>query len=135
MHEYSVATELISAVLPHLEGVRGKIVSVVLRKGELRILSDHALQEAFSIASTGTRLEGAALIIEPVPASVHCPHCGFQGQPETLSDPRFHLAVPVLSCPQCGKDVEITAGRELIIDRFTVDEDATADSVGRTTDA
>jgi len=122
VHEYSVAAELIAAVLPHAEGISGRIIAVVLRKGELRILSDHALKEAFSIASTGTLLEGATLEIEQVPAAVHCQHCGFQGRPETLSDPRFHLAVPVLSCPQCGKDVEITGGRELLVDRLSVDE-------------
>ncbi|MBN1859817.1 hydrogenase maturation nickel metallochaperone HypA [Candidatus Bipolaricaulota bacterium] len=126
MHEYSVAAELIAAVLPHAESVSGRIVAVVLRKGELRILSNHALKEAFSIASTGTLLEGTNLRIEQVPAAVHCLHCGFRGRPETLSDPRFHFAVPVLSCPQCGEDVEITAGRELLIDRVTVDEDKEA---------
>lgn len=134
MHEYSVAAELIAAVLPHAQGVAGKVVAVVLRKGELRILSDHALREAFSVASAGTALEGARLEIEPVRTAVRCEHCGFRGRPETLSDRRFHFVVPILSCPRCGHDVAITAGRELLVDRLTVDEESPP-SGSRTQDA
>ncbi len=123
MHEYTVAAELIAAVLPYAERLSGKIVAVVLRKGELRILSNHALKEAFSIASTETRLEGAGLRIETILAEVYCSHCGFRGRPETLSDLRLHLEVPILTCPECNMDVEIVAGRELLIDRLTVSDD------------
>jgi len=120
MHEYSVASELVSALLPKAEDVEGRIVAVFLKKGELRILSDTALRNAFEIVAEGTRLAGARLEIELIPVRVTCPACGYSGPVERVSDPAFHFAVPILSCPSCSEEVEIQAGRELYVDRLSV---------------
>jgi Zn finger protein HypA/HybF involved in hydrogenase expression len=37
-----------------------------------------------------------------------------------LSDEGFHFAVPILTCPKCGADVEIRSGRELSVDRVSL---------------
>jgi len=63
MHEYSVVAELVSALLPRLEEHPGEVTTVFLKRGELRILSDWALKNAFEIVTEGTRLEGASLIV------------------------------------------------------------------------
>ncbi len=120
MHEYSVVAELVEALLPRLDEHEGVVTSVYLKKGSLRILSDRALKNAFEILTEGTRLEEASLVIEAVPARVACGHCGFEGAAEVLEDEAFHFAVPVLSCPVCGGDVEIRAGRDLSIDRVSI---------------
>lgn len=121
MHEYSVAAELINALLPQVEAIDGQIVGVILKKGEMRILSDHALINAFEMVANGTRLEKAKLIIELVPVSVSCASCGYQGAVDHVSDDAFHfVAVPILTCPKCQSEVDMKTGRELYVDRLTV---------------
>jgi len=120
MHEYSVVAELVAALLPRLEEHPGQVCAVFLKKGDLRILSDRALCNAFEIVAQGTRLEAATLEIESVPASVACRSCSYEGPAKMLRDEEFHFAVPILSCPKCGADVEIRSGRELSVDRVSV---------------
>ena len=120
MHEYSVASELISALLPRLDAHPGRIRAVILVKGELRILSDGALRRAFEILAEGTRLAGADLVIEPVETRIRCPSCGYVGRADHVREEAFHFAIPILSCPTCGGEVDIEAGRELYVDRVTV---------------
>lgn len=130
MHEYSVVTELVALLLRRLEGTAGTILSVRLKKGELRILSDTALVSAFEIVSQRTRLEGASLEIEEVKASLSCRACGYRGPAEYLRDEAFHFAIPVLSCPRCGETVEILSGRELLVDSVCVaTEESPAESL------
>lgn len=123
MHEYAVASELITSLLPRLEDVSGKIVSIHLKKGELRILSDQALMDAFEMLAEGTRLEGAQLEIEHVAVSLHCRTCGYEGRGETVSDDAFHFSLPVLTCPRCSGEVEVLSGRELYVGKVTVVEE------------
>ena len=121
MHEYSVAAELINALLPQVDTIEGQIVGVVLKKGDLRILSDHALINAFEMVAQDTPLAHAKLVIELVPVNVICDSCGYEGAVEQVSDDAFHFAVPILSCPKCQSEVELKTGRELYVDRLTVE--------------
>jgi len=122
MHEYSVVAELVDALTKRLDGISGTVTKVHLRKGELRILSDRALINAYEAVAQGTRLEGSVLEIEVVPAQVRCKSCPFQGAATVLQDETFHFAIPVLSCPDCGSDVEVLAGRELTVESVSIDE-------------
>ena len=126
MHEYSVVSELISILLPKLEKHAGRISAVILVKGELRILSDTALRNAFELLARETRLEGSELVIEPVEVRVRCRACGYEGPAGHVSDESFHFAIPILSCPTCGAEVDVEAGRELYVDRVTVQSEAPA---------
>jgi hydrogenase nickel insertion protein HypA len=131
MHEYSVVAELVSALLPQLEEVRGRVVEVHLCKGELRVLSDVALRNAFALIVAETPLDGATLRIERVSATVRCDACGFCGAPELLSDPALHFSIPVLSCPRCRGEVTLVAGRELHVDTVSVEDGAVSDRDGK----
>ena len=128
MHEYSVASELINALLPQAETIEGQIVGVILKKGEMRILSDQALTNAFELLAEGTPLEGARLVVELVPVTVSCSSCGYEGSVDHVSDEAFHFAVPILSCPKCQSEVDLQTGRELFVDRLTVQTPAETDS-------
>ena len=120
MHEYSVASELISALLPKAETIEGLIVGVILKNGEMSILSDQALANAFELLAEGTLFENARLIVEAIPVSVSCASCGYTGAVDHVSDDAFHFAVPILSCPKCQSEVDLQTGRELYVDRLTV---------------
>jgi hydrogenase nickel incorporation protein HypA/HybF len=128
MHEYSVAAELVSALLPQVAAIDGRVVGVILRKGEMRILSDHALANAFEMVAQDTPLENARLTIEVVPVSVTCASCGYEGAVDQVSDDAFHFAVPILTCPKCQSEVDMKTGRELYVDRLTVETESTSDS-------
>jgi len=107
--------------MERLDNTPGRIVRVLLCKGELRVLSDHALQNAYEVVTRDTPLQDSSLDIEPIAVTVRCNACGFQGSPELLSDPSFHFAIPILSCPRCGAEVDLLTGRELYIGRLTVE--------------
>jgi len=128
MHEYSVVSELISALLPKLEEHPGDVSAVILVKGELRILSDTAMKSAFELLAQGTRLEGAELVIEPVEVRVRCRGCGYAGAADHVREESFHFAIPILSCPSCGAEVDVEAGRELYVDRVTVRSEELAEA-------
>lgn len=127
MHEYSVAAELVNALLPQAEVIEGRIAGVILKKGEMRILSDHALANAFEMVSQDTPLENARLIVELIPVSVSCASCGYEGPVDHVSDDAFHFAVPILTCPQCQSEVDMKTGRELYVDRLTVETQSDSD--------
>ncbi len=124
MHEYSLAHSLLSALLEHLEKhpAPGRIRKVHVKKGELLILSEWALKEAWRILAEGTKLSGSELVLENVPVRVRCPSCGYEGNARYLAEEGWHQAIPILSCPRCGAPVEIREGRELAIVGLTVDE-------------
>ena len=120
MHEYSVVAELVSGLLPQLEKHPGRVKAVILRKGDLRILSARALVNAFEVVAAGTRLEGASLEIEPVAARVSCRSCDYEGAADIRKDDEYHFAVPILTCPKCQGEVDVVSGRDLYVDRVTM---------------
>lgn len=124
MHEYSLAHSLLEGLLEHLSThpVEGKIVRVHVRQGELLILSQEALEEAWRILTEGTPLAGSELEIEKVPVVVRCRACGYRGDARYLVEEGWHQAIPILACPKCGAQVEIVEGRDLAIVSLTVEE-------------
>jgi hydrogenase nickel incorporation protein HypA/HybF len=124
MHEYSLAQGLLGSLLDYLREhpVPGRVKKVHVQKGELVILSEWALKEAFSILSEGTELSGAELVIENVPVRVRCPSCGYEGDARYLTEEGWHMAIPILSCPHCGLPVEIISGKELAIVGLSIEE-------------
>lgn len=125
MHEYSLAQSLLESLRAYLREhpVPGRIRKVHVRKGELLVLSEWALSEAWRILAEGTELSGSELVLENVPVRVRCPSCGYEGEARYLAEEGWHMAVPILSCPRCGAPVEILSGRDLAIVGLTTEED------------
>ncbi|MCX7750307.1 MAG: hydrogenase maturation nickel metallochaperone HypA [Candidatus Bipolaricaulota bacterium] len=123
MHEYSLAHALLDGLTDHLREhpVAGRITAVHVRKGELLILSEEALAEAWRILTAGTPLAGSALRLEKVPVKVRCGSCGYEG-PVKYAGEGWHFAVPILACPRCEGRAEVIEGRELAIIGLSVDE-------------
>lgn len=124
MHEYSLAQALLEGLLTHLKEhpVDGRVRKVHVRKGELLVLSEEALAEAWRILTAGTGVAGAELRIEKVPVRVRCPTCGYAGPVRYASEEGWHFAVPLLACPQCGGRADVVEGRDLAIVGLTVAE-------------
>jgi hydrogenase nickel incorporation protein HypA/HybF len=124
MHEYSLAHSLLQGLLEHLERepVSGRVRKVHVRQGELLILSQQALKEAWHILTERTPLAGSELEIERVEVRVRCRSCGYRGPVPRVEGEGWHFQAPVLSCPRCGGRVEIEEGRELAIIALTVEE-------------
>jgi len=132
MHEYSLAQSLLASLLAYLEKnpAPGRITKVHVKKGELLILSEWALKEAWRILSEGTELSGSELVLENVPVRVRCPSCGYEGNARYLAEEGWHIAVPILSCPRCGSPVDIVKGRDLAIVGLTVEESSPVKNSG-----
>jgi hydrogenase nickel incorporation protein HypA/HybF len=123
MHEYSLAQALIEGLREHLREhpVAGRVRKVHVRKGELLILSEEALAEAWRILAEGTEVAGAELRIERVPVKVRCRTCGYAGSVKYVSEEGWHFAGPVLACPQCAARADVIEGRDLAIVGLSVD--------------
>jgi len=103
MHELAIAESLVDAVL---ERTADRQVTVVrIRVGRLSGVVPDALDFCFEIAVAGTRLEGAVLVIEQLTGRAACRTCGDD----------FDLADLILLCPCGSADVEVLAGRELML--------------------
>lgn len=124
MHEYSLAQSLLESLRAYLREhpLPGQIRKVHVQKGELLVLSEWALSEAWRILVEGTELAGSELVLENVPVRVHCLSCGYEGEAHYLMEEGWHMTVPILSCPRCSAPVEIISGRDLAIVGLTVDE-------------
>jgi hydrogenase nickel incorporation protein HypA/HybF len=115
MHELSIATALVGIVERHAAG--RQVSRVDVRVGHLRQVVPPALAFAFELVTAGTALEGAELVIEPVPATVRCKAC----QAETEQE-----AFP-FECAACGGwDVEVVQGEELVVDSIDLEETLTS---------
>jgi len=124
MHEYSLAQALLEGLVEHLgdHPVEGRVRKVHVRQGELLILSQEALGEAWRILAAGTAVAGSEVQIEKVPVKVRCPACAYEGPVKYVSEEGWHFAVPVLACPKCGGRAEVVEGRDLAIVGLSITE-------------
>jgi hydrogenase nickel incorporation protein HypA/HybF len=120
MHELSLVTSIVETVTETLAAYPGaRVKEVRLRVGVLASVIPESLEFCFEIASEGTPLEGAKLVVEVLPVIVHCEPCSLDSELEGVQSFR---------CPRCGELCgEIKQGRELEIVDIEIDEaEATA---------
>jgi hydrogenase nickel incorporation protein HypA/HybF len=103
MHELAVTESVVAAIAERLPGVAVRRVRV--RVGALSGVVPDAMRFCFDLATLGTPLEGAELVIEPVLGRGRCRDCGAEFDTDDL------LAV----CGCGGIDVEVVGGRDLTI--------------------
>jgi len=112
MHELSIARRIVLIALSEAEKHEAKrVLQVRVRIGEFSFLRPEQLSFWFKTLSQGTLLEGAELVIDIEPGEVRCPSCGYAGPIEVREDPLYHVVFPTLSCPRCGRPVQITRGK------------------------
>lgn len=117
MHEAAIAAPLLALVLEtartqaEKEQTALKVSGVRIRAGVLQCLEARTLSGIFAIMAEGTAAEGAALLVEVEPMRGSCPDCGKD----------VEISKRSFECPNCGKEqVNWTGGNELYIASISV---------------
>jgi hydrogenase nickel incorporation protein HypA/HybF len=115
MHELSIVESVVDAVTETAAKYPGATVkSVKLRVGVLAAVVKESLEFCWELATVGTALAGAALVVNTVPIVVHCAACGRDSEVE---------GVQSLRCPNCGElAADLRQGRELEIESIEIEE-------------
>jgi hydrogenase nickel incorporation protein HypA/HybF len=104
VHELALCEGIIESVERHRRG--RDVGKVTVQVGFLRQVVPESLSFAWEVLTAGSALDGAALEIFHVPATIACECCGA----------RTTLDVPIPVCSSCGSaDVQVVTGDELIL--------------------
>jgi hydrogenase nickel incorporation protein HypA/HybF len=103
MHELAITQSVVEAVAARTGAAR--VAAVRLRVGKLSGVLPDAMRFCFDVVVAGTSLEGASLEIEQPEGRARCRTCAAD----------FTLDDPILLCPCGSADVEVVAGRELVV--------------------
>jgi len=129
MHEWTLASRLISAIQDHVRSEGGgKVVSAKVKVGTLSMVDPATMKEALETLSKSVGMEGADFEVDRVDTRFSCRKCGRKWvfsevedavkkaiPPDLLTHEKEedHTHYPVellyawMSCPQCGsKDYE-----------------------------
>ena len=115
MHELSIVESVVEGVTETASRYPGSQVKAVrLRVGVLAAVVEDSLRFCWELATTGTALEGAALVVNSVPVVVHCAACGRDAE---------LAGVQSFRCPHCGEPAaDLRQGRELEIESIEIEE-------------
>ena len=106
MHELSVCQEIVMQVERIARERQARVSSITLRIGPLSGVEPALLQQAYPLASAGTCLSAARLIIDSIPVRVQCRICG----QDSVAAPNRML------CAECGDwRTELLSGDELLL--------------------
>ncbi|MBI3994859.1 MAG: hydrogenase maturation nickel metallochaperone HypA [Nitrospirae bacterium] len=105
MHELSIARNIVETVRQHLPaGEARDVKSVTLKLGEFNRIVPESLEFCFEMASQGTAVQGAKLMIKNVPIRCYCKKCGSG----------FEAGRYITICTNCGDaGVELISGNEM----------------------
>ena len=123
MHEVSVVSNMVDAILRELDGYKVKKVEEVnIVIGDLTSLGPEQLEFAYEIVTKDTVLEGSKLVIEREEVAVRCKECDYEGPAENLDSEFFDHTIPVIACPKCGGGVDIIAGQACRVRDLSIEE-------------
>ena len=113
MHELGIAFQIVRIALEAVpeDAKQAKVETVRLNIGKLSAIVPDSLRLCFDIATRGTPLDGARLVINEIPATDRCRTCNHEWQIDEY----------VFVCPECaGVDVEMVTGRELYVESIEI---------------
>ena len=124
MHEFSVMSQIVEAVLQEIKNHNVKSVSEVhLEIGELTFLGHEQMGFAYQVLTEKNILKDSKIIISEKKAKIKCRKCDYNGKIKYEYDPGFHFSLPTFTCPKCKGTVEIVEGKECIISRIVAEKD------------
>ena len=124
MHEYSLMSQVVSEIQAQLAGreaIKGRIKTVHLTVGQLDIHTSEAFVHAFAMTTQGTPMEGAALELTVVPATVTCPACGYTKE-TAEGEIESHDPSPYVPCLRCSAICAVEGGRGIRQIELTIDD-------------
>lgn len=124
MHEVSVVSDIVNAILRELEKYNAEAVEeVTLRIGEMTNLGTEQMEFAYEIVTRGTLLEGSKLVIENEEVRVHCDSCNIDCGVEYLEDDlETGHRIPILKCEKCGGPVRVISGQSCCVKNLRIVE-------------
>jgi hydrogenase nickel incorporation protein HypA/HybF len=106
-----MTTQIVDSVLEEAEKQDAKKVTEVhLVIGKLTFLGIEQVRFSYNILVEDTIMKGSKLIIEEQDGTIECPSCGYKGSIPFADDPAYHVPIPTLRCPKCGKAAKIIEG-------------------------
>ncbi len=121
MHEFSIASEIVQAVLNTAEKNKGKrVLSVQLEIGEFTFLNRQQVLFWLNELFKGSAAEGAEIRLRIVRARISCQGCGYHGRaPSREGDLVRHFIQ--CCCPRCGSfRIRIEKGRECLLRKVRI---------------
>jgi hydrogenase nickel incorporation protein HypA/HybF len=105
VHELSFAMSLVEMATAEAARRGARVLAAHVKLGALSGVVKEALLSSYEAASAGTPLEGSALVIEEVPAVIHCGVC---------REDRATRQYDWFTCEVCGATTtDLIRGREL----------------------
>jgi hydrogenase nickel incorporation protein HypA/HybF len=121
MHEFSMTNQIVEAVLSEAKKQHAqKVIEVEVEIGDLTFLGIEQIRFAYEILTDKTIAKDSKLTIKQIPGRGKCDGCGYDGPLSYLNDEQYHMIIPTFNCPQCGKPLSISAGRECIVSRIRI---------------
>jgi len=120
MHELSIVSSVVETVQESLKSYPGaRVVEVRLKVGALASVVVDSLEFCWGIATEGTSLAGARLVVITLPVVMHCARCDADVELDGVQSFR---------CPRCDEIcLDLRQGRELDIESYEIEE---ADAAG-----
>jgi hydrogenase nickel incorporation protein HypA/HybF len=111
-----MTTQIVDSVLEEAKKQNAKKVTEVhLVIGKLTFLGIEQVRFSYNILVEDTIMKGSKLIIEEKDGVIECISCGYKGAIPFEDDPAYHVPIPTLRCPKCGKTAKILEGNECTI--------------------
>jgi hydrogenase nickel incorporation protein HypA/HybF len=111
-----MTTQIVDSVLEEAKKQDAKKVTEVhLVIGKLTFLGIEQVRFSYNILVEDTIMKGSKLIIEENDGAIECSSCGYKGAIQFGDDPAYHVPIPTLRCPKCGKAAKIIEGNECTI--------------------
>jgi len=118
MHELAIANGVLERALEAAtERGADTITALTLEVGTITHVNPTQLSNCLSLLAADTPMADAMIEIERIEPAGRC-SCGWSGEPRTLED--FGGTTPDPRCPDCGAQLEFTAGRECRLASITV---------------
>jgi hydrogenase nickel incorporation protein HypA/HybF len=116
VHELSITTQIVKTVLAAAKKHEAKkVIEVQLIIGKMTFLGTEQIGFSYKILTENNILRDSKLTIEEKEGVIECPNCGYKGTITIKDDPAYHIPVPTLQCPKCGRAAKIVEGKECTI--------------------